>query len=61
MTLEIKRAKEILQSQTLVNVSYRGIPIYIQDIDEERQMAKVFPIDEMDHEQDVDLEGLHEL
>lgn len=59
--MEIKRAKEILQSQALINVSYRGIPIYIQELDEERQMAKVFPIDEMDNEQDVDLEGLHEL
>ena len=61
MKLDSERAKEILQSQALINVSYRGIPVYIQDIIEERQMARVFPLDEMNNEQDVDLGGLHEL
>ena len=59
--MDSERAKEILQSQALINVSYRGIPVYIQDIIEERQMARVFPLDEMNNEQDVDLGGLHEL
>ena len=45
----------------MINVSYRGIPVYIQEVDSTNQTATVFPLDEMDHVQEVDLGGLFEL
>lgn len=61
MKLDSKRVKEILQSDAMIQVNYNGIPVYIQEVDEEKQMAKVFPLDNMDHVQHVDIEGLHEV
>ncbi|MFD1852060.1 H-type small acid-soluble spore protein [Oceanobacillus bengalensis] len=57
--MDNKRAQEILDSITMVNVNYRGIPVYIKDVNEHE--ATVFPLDEMDHEQIVDLHGLDEV
>lgn len=58
--MDPNRAQEIVNSPTMVNVSYRGIPVYIQGVNPDQQTAKVFPLDEMDHEQEVDLQGLIE-
>ena len=59
--MDIQRAMEIIQSTAMINVSYRGIPVYIQEVDSTNQTATVFPLDEMDHVQEVDLGGLFEL
>lgn len=58
--MNIQRAKEIIDSTSLINVNYRGIPVFIQQVNEETQTATVFPLDEMDNEQVVDLQGLIE-
>ncbi|MBT2759480.1 H-type small acid-soluble spore protein [Mesobacillus foraminis] len=36
------RAKEILESMEMVQVSYQGEPIIIQRVDERTKMARVF-------------------
>lgn len=54
------RAQEITDSLPLINVNYRGIPIFIQDVHHHDETATVFPLDEMHHSQTVDLKGLSE-
>ncbi|MDY0409683.1 H-type small acid-soluble spore protein [Virgibacillus soli] len=58
--MDIDRLQEIMQSAQLVNISFHGIPVYIQEINLENQTATVFPLDEMENEQIVDLNGLYE-
>ncbi len=59
--MEIQRAKEILHSVEMINVRFHGIPVYIKEVHSSNQTATVFPLDEMDHEQIVDLNGLIEV
>lgn len=59
--MEIHHAQKILDSTEMVNVHYHGIPVYIQEVNEQEGTAKVFPLDSMNHEQLVDLEGLQEV
>ena len=59
--MEIQRAKEIIHSVEMINVRFRGIPVYIKEVHSSNQTATVFPLDEMDHEQIVDLNGLIEV
>ncbi|KAA9028395.1 H-type small acid-soluble spore protein [Niallia endozanthoxylica] len=58
--MDIQRAMEIISSTEMVNVSFRGIPVYIKEVHSNNQTATVFPLDEMDHSQIVDLKGLAE-
>ena len=58
--MDFERAKEIIQSPTMINVGYRGIPVYIKEVNADQQTALVFPLDEMEHEQIVELKGLLE-
>ncbi|WP_338448917.1 H-type small acid-soluble spore protein [Niallia oryzisoli] len=56
--MDIQRAMEIINSVEMVNVSFRGIPVYIKEVHSNNQTATVFPLDELDHPQIVDLHGL---
>ncbi|MFC2949101.1 H-type small acid-soluble spore protein [Virgibacillus sediminis] len=58
--MDRQRAEEIIGTPHMVQVNYRGIPVYLQDVNGQ-ETATVFPLDEMDHEQQVDLEGLEEI
>lgn len=44
----------------MINVTYHGIPVYLQEVHTNGETATVFPLDEMHHEQTVDLQGLAE-
>lgn len=59
--MEIQRAMEIINSVEMINVSFRGIPVYIKEVHSNNQTATVFPLDEMDHTQIVELNGLFEV
>ncbi|RLL42713.1 H-type small acid-soluble spore protein [Oceanobacillus piezotolerans] len=59
--MDSKRAQQIIDSTTMINVNYHGIPVYIKDIKETEGTATVFPLDNMEHDQLVDLEGLNEV
>ncbi|WP_010648660.1 H-type small acid-soluble spore protein [Oceanobacillus massiliensis] len=59
--MDDQRAMEILQSAYMINVNYRGIPVYIQSLDQDSGTANVFPLDNMNHEQSVELSGLDEV
>ena len=59
--MDFQRAKAIIQSPAMVNISYRGIPVYLKEVNADQQTALVFPLDEMEHEQTVELRGLLEM
>ncbi|MFC0524299.1 small acid-soluble spore protein H [Pontibacillus salicampi] len=58
--MEYYRAKEISSSPVMANVSYNGVPIYIQHVDEQQQSARIFPLDYPENEEDVPLSSLKE-
>ncbi|QKY70749.1 H-type small acid-soluble spore protein [Lentibacillus sp. CBA3610] len=58
--MDQERAQDIINSITMINVKYHGFPVYLKEINPDQETATVFPLDEMDHEQDVDLNGLFE-
>jgi len=58
--LNAQRAKEIAASPDMVNVTYNGTPIYIQQVNEENETARIYPLDEPENEQEVALESLRE-
>lgn len=58
--MDPKRAQEIINSPQMINVSYRGIPVYMKSVDPKKNLATVFPLDNMDHVQEVDVQGLLE-
>ncbi|MGY0694926.1 H-type small acid-soluble spore protein [Virgibacillus sp. FSP13] len=58
--MESQRAQEIIDSIVMMNVNYHGIPVYIKQVHPDQEMATIFPLDEMHHDQQVDLAGLFE-
>jgi len=58
--LERRRAQEISESPVMANVSHNGTPVYIQHVDESKENARVFPLDDPEHESDVPLRELKE-
>lgn len=59
--MDKQRAQEIINSATMINVNYHGIPVYIQEVNDGNNTATIFPLDEMDNEQMVELNGLNEI
>ena len=55
------RAKEISESPVMANVMYQGTPIYIQNVDGPAETARVYPLDQPENEQDVQLAHLIEV
>lgn len=58
--MDRNRAQEIINSITMINVNFHGFPVYLKEINSDQTSATIFPLDEMNHEQNVDLEGLSE-
>ncbi|MBW8348761.1 H-type small acid-soluble spore protein [Bacillus sp. IITD106] len=59
--MDIRRVQEIINSPTMINVNYHGIPVYLQEVNAQNNTVTIFPLDEMDNKQVVDIEGLVEL
>ncbi|TYR80634.1 small acid-soluble spore protein H [Priestia megaterium] len=55
-----QRAQEIAASPVMANVTYNDVPIYIQNVDENNETARIYPLDEPNNEQDVPLLNLIE-
>jgi len=55
-----QRAIEISNSPVMANVTLDGIPVYIQHVDEQRETARIYPLDEPENEQEVSLNSLVE-
>ncbi|MFD1852053.1 H-type small acid-soluble spore protein [Oceanobacillus bengalensis] len=58
--MEKDRVKQIIQSHKLIPVNYNGKPVYINQIDEQKEVARVFPLDNLNSEYDVEISNLHE-
>lgn len=55
-----QRAQEIAASPVRVNVTCNGIPVYIQNVDEAKGTARIFPLSQPEDEQEVTLDMLVE-
>jgi len=58
--MDKERAKEIAASPIMANVTYDGMPIYIQYIDEDNDAARIYFLDQPDTQQVVPLNNLKE-
>ena len=58
--MNVGRAKEIVESADIVNVTYDGTPVIIQHVDETTKMARIYTKKDPDHEQDVPVLNLIE-
>lgn len=44
----------------MANVTYQGMPVYIQHVDEENETARIYSLDDPENELDVSLNSLAE-
>jgi small acid-soluble spore protein H (minor) len=58
--MNIQRAKEISISPVMANVTYNGVPIFIQHVDEMNETARIYPFNQPENEQEVPLNSLNE-
>ncbi|NLY78967.1 MAG: H-type small acid-soluble spore protein [Lysinibacillus sp.] len=58
--MNIQRAKEIVDSGELANISFNGQRIYIQHVDEKNKTARIYPLDDPEDEKDVPIDQLIE-
>ncbi|MDN4524659.1 small acid-soluble spore protein H [Fictibacillus fluitans] len=55
-----QRAQEIASSPVMANVTFDGMPVYIQHVDEQGETARIYPLDQPENEQQVSLGSLTE-
>jgi small acid-soluble spore protein H (minor) len=58
--MNLQRAKEISVSPVMAHVTWNGTPVYIQHVDETNEMARIYPLDRPENEQDVPIRNLIE-
>lgn len=58
--MDTVRAQEIAASPVMANVTHNDVPIYIQRIDEQRGIARIYPLGNPENEQDVPISNLIE-
>jgi small acid-soluble spore protein H (minor) len=58
--MNVGRAKEILESADIINVSYEGTPVIIQHVDETTKMARIYSRQDPENEKDVPVLNLIE-
>ncbi|MGG2092219.1 small acid-soluble spore protein H [Bacillus sp. S13(2024)] len=55
-----QRAQEIAASPVMANVTYNGVQIYIQNVDENNETARIYPLNQPNNEQEVPVSSLTE-
>ncbi|WP_188208102.1 H-type small acid-soluble spore protein [Alkalibacillus aidingensis] len=58
--MESQRAQQIYEAPVLINVSYQGQPVFIQDVDLENNTATVSPLTDVEERQQVQVDDLVE-
>ncbi|SFB03457.1 MULTISPECIES: H-type small acid-soluble spore protein [unclassified Bacillus (in: firmicutes)] len=58
--MNVGRAKEIMDSADMINVTYDGTPVIIQNVDEQSKMARIYTKTNPDEEKDVPVLNLIE-
>lgn len=56
--MNVQRAQEIAASPVMENVTYNGVSIYIQHVDENNGKARIFSLDDPQKEYEVSLSDL---
>ncbi|MFD0771719.1 small acid-soluble spore protein H [Bacillus sp. CGMCC 1.60114] len=55
-----QRAQEIAASPVMANVTYNGVQIYIQNVNENNETARIYPLNQRNNEQEVPVSSLIE-
>ncbi|HWL25652.1 MAG TPA: small acid-soluble spore protein H [Ureibacillus sp.] len=58
--MNIQRAQEIAESGHLAKVFFNGERVFIQHVDEQKETARIYPLDDPQKEQEVALSSLQE-
>jgi small acid-soluble spore protein H (minor) len=58
--MNVQRAQEIAASGDMKKVTYNGTQIFIQHVDEDKETARIYALDEPQNEQEVPLSSLKE-
>jgi small acid-soluble spore protein H (minor) len=58
--MNVGRAKEILESADMINVTYDGTLVIIQHVDENTKMARIYTRQDPENERDVPVLNLIE-
>lgn len=59
-TMDKKRAKIIASSPVMVNVTYNGAPVYIENVNESNDTAKIYLLNQPKNRQEVPITSLIE-
>ncbi len=58
--MNVQRAKEISEAPVMANVTFNGERVYIQNVDDEQGLARIYPLDNPHDEKQVALDDLIE-
>ena len=58
--MDAQRAQEIANSPTMVNVMYNGSSIYIEHVDQQKEIVTIHPLDNPNDKQSVSVTNLTE-
>ncbi|GGE10523.1 small, acid-soluble spore protein H [Marinithermofilum abyssi] len=58
--MDVMRAKQILESPREIDVRHDGVPVWIQQVNEDAETARVYPRAHPENEKTVPVEQLEE-
>ncbi len=58
--MDVKRVQQILSSSSRVDVTYEGVPVWIESCDEQRGIAQVYDVSNPGESVHVDVTALEE-
>jgi small acid-soluble spore protein H (minor) len=58
--MNTQRAKDICTSGIFAKITFDGVPVYIQNVDEKTETARIYPLDDPETEQEVAISNLVE-
>ncbi|WP_025150590.1 H-type small acid-soluble spore protein [Bacillus sp. H1a] len=59
--MNIQRAKELSESSEQTNVSFQGMPVMIQQVDESNETARIYEVTNPERELTVPVNSLEEI
>nr|WP_263323584.1 H-type small acid-soluble spore protein [Neobacillus sp. Marseille-Q6967] len=58
--MDAQRAQDISDSSTMANVTFNGVPVYIEHVDRKQGMATIHPLMQPSLKQSVPVDNLKE-
>ena len=59
--MDVKRVKQILSSSSRIDVTYEGVPVWIESCDEQKGSAQVYDVSNPGESVHVDVTALEEV